>query len=116
MIVETISCEKDDPESTTIDEAMCRSDWPKWKAAIEEEYSSLQKRQVFGPIVNNLTNKPLGYKLVFVRKRNDKGTIIRYKVRLVVQGFIQNFGIHYDSMYSLPLPAPLAGKHHGVKF
>ena len=100
MIVETISCEKDDPEPTTIDEAMCRSDWPKWKAAIEEEYLSLQKRQVFGPIVNNLTNKPLGYKLVFVRKRNDKGTIIRYKVRLVAQGFTQKFGIHYDSTYS----------------
>ena len=100
MIAETICCEKDDPEPTTVDEAMRRSDWPNWKVAIKEEYKSLRKRQVFGPIVNNLTSRPLGYKLVFVRKRDDKGTIIRYKVRLVAQGFTQQFGIHYDSTYS----------------
>ena len=70
---------------------MRRSDWLKWKAAIEEEYSSLRKRKVFGPIVNNLSSKPLGYKLVFVRKRNDKGVVIRYKARLVAQGFTQKF-------------------------
>lgn len=100
MIAENLSCEKDDPEPRTIEEAMRRSDWLKWKAAIEEEYASLHKREVFGPIVNDLTSRPLGYKLVFVRKRDDKGHIIRYKVRLVAQGFTQKFGIDYDSTYS----------------
>ena len=56
MIAENLSCEKDDPEPRTIQEAMRRSDWPKWKAAIEEEYASLNKRQVLGPIEDNLTS------------------------------------------------------------
>jgi len=40
MIAENFSCEKDNLESHTIEEAMRRLDWPKWKATIEE-YASL---------------------------------------------------------------------------
>jgi len=68
MIVENPSCEKDDLEPRTIEDAMHCSNWLKWKSAIEEEYASLRKRQVFGHIVDNLNSRPLGYKLVFVRK------------------------------------------------
>jgi len=79
---------------------MCHSNWLKWKATIEEEYDFLQKRQVFGPIVNNLNSRLLGYKLVFIHKRNHNGQIICYKVLLVFQGFIQKFSIDYDITYS----------------
>ena len=68
MIVENISYKKDDPKPHIIEDAMNRSDWLKWKAAIEEEYDSLYKKQIFGPIMNNLNSRPLGYKLIFVRK------------------------------------------------
>ena len=44
--------------------------------------------------------KPVGYKWVFVRKRNDKNEISRYKARLMVQGFSQRPGIDYDETYS----------------
>jgi len=50
--------------------------------------------------MNNLSSQLLGYKLVFVRKRNEKGQIIYYKIHLVAQGFTQKFGIDYDSTYS----------------
>jgi hypothetical protein len=43
---------------------------------------------------------PVGYKWVFVRKRNEKNEIIRYKVRLVAQGFSQRPGIDYEETYS----------------
>ena len=62
---------------------------------------SLPKQKVFGPVVpthNDL--KPVGYKWVFVRKRNDKNEIARYKARLVAQGFSQRPVIDYDEMYS----------------
>src|SRR4051794_39335768 len=63
MIAEAFSCEEEDPEPRTIEEAMCRPDWLKWKTAIEE-YASLRKRKVFGPIVNTLPSRPVEYKMV----------------------------------------------------
>ena len=38
---------------------------------------------------------------MFVRKRNDKNEIARYKACLVAQGFSQRPGIDYDETYSL---------------
>ena len=49
----------------------------------------LAKREVFGPVVLTPEGvKPVGYKWVFVRKRNEKNEIMRYKTRLVAQGFL----------------------------
>ena len=42
----------------------------------------------------------VGYKWVFVRKRNDKNEVVRYKARLVAQGFSQRPGIDFDETYS----------------
>jgi hypothetical protein len=36
-----------------------------------------------------------------VRKRNEKNEIVKYKVRLMAQGFSQRPGIDYDETYSL---------------
>lgn len=83
MIIEALSYEEDDPEPQTIEEAMRRSDWSKWKTAIEKEYASLCKRKVFGPIVYTLTSRPVGYKMVLICKRDAQGQITRYKARLV---------------------------------
>ena len=63
--------------------------------------NSLSKREVFGPVVQ--TSKgvmPVGYKWVFVCKRNEKNEIIRYKARLVAQGFSQRPSIDYEETYA----------------
>ena len=44
--------------------------------------------------------QPVGYKWVFVRKRNEKNEIVRYKARLVAQGFSQRPGFDYNVTYS----------------
>ena len=44
--------------------------------------------------------KPVGYKWVFVRKRNEKNEVLRYKARLVAQGFSQRPWIDYEETYS----------------
>jgi hypothetical protein len=67
-----------------------------WKEAIKAELNSLTKREVFG----HEGVSPVGYKLVFVRKQNEKNEIVRYKARLVAQGFLQKPGIDYEKTYS----------------
>jgi len=42
----------------------------------------------------------MGYKWVFVQKRNENNVVVRYKARLVAQGFSQRPGIDYDETYS----------------
>ena len=91
----------DDCEPQSIIECHQRQDWSKWEEAIKAELASLAKREVFGPITRNLDNvKPVGYKWVFVQKRNEKNEVVRYKARLVAQGFSQRPGVDYDETYS----------------
>ena len=62
---------------------------------------SLATRKIFGPVVQTPEGvKPVEYKWVFVRKRNEKNEIVRYKARLVAQGFSQRPGFDYDETYS----------------
>jgi hypothetical protein len=96
-----LGSQDEDVEPTTMEECRHRKDWPKWKEAIQAELNSLEKREVFGPVVLTPEDvKPVGYKWVFVRKRNEKNEIVRYKARLVAQGFSQRPGIDYEETYS----------------
>jgi hypothetical protein len=90
-----------DPEPKSMIECQKRSDWDKWKAAIEVELHSLCKREVFGLAVPTPPKViPVGCKWVFLRKSNEHGQVVRYKARLVAQGFTQRPGIDYDEIYS----------------
>ena len=91
----------EDSEPKSMAECRERSDWVQWKEAIETKLRSLNKRQVFGPVAR-MPPKVflLGYKLVFVQKRNENNMVVRYKARLVAQGFLQRPGIDYDETYS----------------
>ena len=69
----------------------------KYKDAIQTELQSLLKREVFGPVVQTpLGVIPVGNKWVFIRKRNEKNEIVRYKARFVAQGFSQKSDIDYQ--------------------
>ncbi|KAK2434187.1 putative mitochondrial protein [Trifolium repens] len=93
--------DNEDHEPRSIKDCRQSENWPKWKDAIEAKLNSLHKRQVFGPVVRTPEGvKPVGYKWVFVRKRNENGEIVRYKARLVAQGFSQRPGVDYDETYS----------------
>ena len=68
----------EDPEPQSMAECQKRSDWVKWKEAIEMELRSLKKRQVFGPVAHTPPNVSLvGYKWVFVRKRNENNVVVK---------------------------------------
>jgi len=101
IVSSEINEEIDDPEPKSVYECQKRHDWEQWKNAIQAELDSLNKRKVFGSIVLTPADvRPVGYKWVFVRKRNEKNEITRYKARLVAQGFSQRPGIDYEETYS----------------
>ena len=80
---------------------MKHSDWSNWKVAIEDELRSLAKRGVLSAVIPTPKHvSPVGAKWVFVRKRNENNEVVRYKARLVAQGFTQKPGIDYDETYS----------------
>ena len=59
----------DEHEPRSVNECRQRKDWPMWKDAIQAELKSLEKRGVFGPIVETPKGiNPVGFKWVFVRK------------------------------------------------
>ncbi|KAG7559470.1 Reverse transcriptase RNA-dependent DNA polymerase [Arabidopsis thaliana x Arabidopsis arenosa] len=92
---------QEDLEPTSITQCTHRTDCLKWKEAINVELKSLKLRNVFGPIIRTPFNvKPVGHKWVFVRKRNELGEVVRYKARLVAQGFSQRPEIDYEETYS----------------
>ena len=84
-VMYTTNSTKFDP--TSFNEAQSRSDWPKWQAVLEAEYASLHKHKVFGSTATDLAKPPIGHKLIFTRKLDARGNVIRPKVRLVAQGF-----------------------------
>ena len=84
-----------------MEECWHRNDWPKWKEVIQAELNSLTKWEVFLFVVQTPEDvKHDGYKWVFVWKQNENNEIIRYKVRLVAQGFSQKPNIDYEETYS----------------
>jgi len=89
-----------DPKSMA--ECKKRSDWDNWKIAIQTEIASLYKTEVFSAVMPTPPGIfPVGYKWVFVRKRNENNEVVRYKARLVAQGFTQRHGVDFNETYSL---------------
>lgn len=78
MIAKALFYKEEDPKPQTIKKVMHHFDWLKWKIANKEEYASLYKRKVFGPIVDTLTSYLMEYKMVLICKQVAKGQINQF--------------------------------------
>lgn len=65
-----------------------------------DEIQTMTERQVWDLIPKPPNTKIIGCRWVFTLKRDEQGVIVRYKARLVAQGFRQIHGIHYDEVFS----------------
>jgi hypothetical protein len=77
-----------DPDPKTMAECKKHLDWNRWKEVIEAELNLLKKRKVFREVIPTPPRTfPVGFKWVFIQKRNKNNEVVRYKGRLVTQDF-----------------------------
>ena len=71
-----------------------------WVEAMQEELVQFEKLHVWDLVDLSPGEFAIGTKWVFKCKRDVKGIVIRNKARLVVKGFNQQEGIHYDKIFA----------------
>nr|KAJ0186990.1 hypothetical protein LSAT_V11C900458530 [Lactuca sativa] len=88
----------EDPK--TFNEAMASRDIHLWKKVIQDEIDSIMHNNTW--ILSDLPHgcKALGCKWILKRKMKGDGSINKYKVRLVIQGFRQKEGIDFFDTYA----------------
>ncbi|GAA0168961.1 transmembrane signal receptor [Lithospermum erythrorhizon] len=67
---------------------------------MEEEILALKQNQTWDLVLKPESVKPISCKWVYKLEIRLDGTIERYKVRLVIQGFSQEYRIDYDEIFS----------------
>ncbi len=72
----------------------------KWNAAMKSELDSLHREGTWHVVPRSNDMFVIKCKWVFKIKTNEFGEVIRYKARLVAQGFTQTYGIDYDDTYA----------------
>ena len=68
--------------------------------AMQEEMESLQKNHTYDLVELPKGKKALKNKWVFKIKKDGSGTIIKYKARMVVKGFLQKKGVDFSEIFS----------------
>ena len=82
-------------EPTTYAEAISGANHEQWKAAIEEELTSFYDNDTWVLTPLPTGRMPVKSKWVFTAKQEAEGEMVRYKARLVAEGFTQRCGIDY---------------------
>ena len=73
---------------------------PKWKIAMEEEMSMIHKRKTLELVERPEDRKIIRVKWIFRTKLNADSSVNKHKVRLVVKGYVQTFGIDYSDTFA----------------
>jgi hypothetical protein len=72
----------------------------KWKDAMDDEMKSQLENETWELVELPEGKKVVGCKWVYKIKRDSSGNVVKFKARLVAQGFTQQFGIDYDEVFA----------------
>ena len=89
----------DNPSS--LKEVQSHPDWLKWKEAVDTKLAQLFKLGTYSLEEPPPGRKPIGCRWVFTIKRDPDSNILKYKARLVAQGFSQVPGQDFLATYAL---------------
>ena len=89
-----------DNDPVSFDQAMSGENSDKWLMAMKEELKSMDDNNVWEMTELPKDSKRVDCKWVFKTKRDSKGNVERYKVRLVAKGYTQKDGIYYKETFS----------------
>ena len=90
----TTGTEEDLPKS--YEEAIKGPEADQWKEAMDAEIGQLEEMGTWEEADLPEGRKEIGCRWVFLRKKDEHGNIIKYKARLVAQGFSQKPGVDYS--------------------
>ncbi|KAI3813794.1 hypothetical protein L1987_18529 [Smallanthus sonchifolius] len=91
------SCFISQAEPKNINAALLENSWVE---AMQEELQQFSKLHVWNLVDLPKNKVPIGTRWVFRNKKDEGGTVIRNKARLVVQGFYQEEGIDYEEVFA----------------
>ena len=94
MVFLSRGAEEDLPRSH--EEALSGSEAELWKEAMDAEMEQLREMGTWKKEALPVGRKAIGCKWVFLRKKDEHGKIVKYKARLVAQGFSQKPGTDYS--------------------
>lgn len=87
-------------EPKTFEEAVNSAERENWLDAMQDEYDSLIANKTWILVNKPNDQKVIDNKWVFKLKKNTDGSIERFKARLVVRGFTQEYGVDYEETFS----------------
>ncbi|GJV99361.1 putative ribonuclease H-like domain-containing protein [Tanacetum coccineum] len=89
--------ENDDIEPKKVIQALTD---PSWIEAMQDELLQFKLQKVWTLVDLLYGKRAIGTKLVYRNKKDERGIVIRNKVRLVAQGYTQEEGIYYDKVFA----------------
>lgn len=87
-------------EPKTYAQALASENKNQWICAMKEEIAAMNINKTWELCELPKNRSAIGCKWVFKSKTDADGSIIRYKARLVAQGFSQKFGFDYDQIFA----------------
>ena len=89
-----------DTDKPGVNNALNGPDSGHWQSAMDAEVAQLQNLDMFILVPLLADQKIIGCHWVLTTKHNSDGDIIKYKARLVAQGFSQVPGMDFDETFS----------------